>query len=153
VNIPFIIHISFHYQIHFLELKKMISLQQLRRFFLTIISSVMLAVIAFASADSLTAISFTQLISQPQTQIATMHQADVIKNTEGKAQEAVGDMTGNLKTQAAGKAKQFKAKTLEQINNSIENPNYKPGGKTKQAEREDRRATEDIEAKARENFN
>lgn len=32
------------------------------------------------------------------------------KNVEGKAQEAVGEMTGDTKDQAAGKAKQAKAK-------------------------------------------
>lgn len=32
------------------------------------------------------------------------------KNVEGKVQEAVGDMTGDPKTQAEGKAKQVEAK-------------------------------------------
>lgn len=52
---------------------------------------VMLAVIAFGSVDSWAAIPLTQLVSQPQTKIATMHQADVIKNVEGKAQEYHGN--------------------------------------------------------------
>jgi uncharacterized protein YjbJ (UPF0337 family) len=50
------------------------------------------------------------------------------KNVEGKAQEGLGNMTGDLKTQAAGKAKQFDANTQEAILESIDNPNYKPDG-------------------------
>jgi len=111
-------------------------------------------VFSFASGESWAATSFTQRHDQPHTQIATIDQAKVIiKNAEGKAQEALGNMTGDRQTQAAGKAKQFEAETLEGINNSIENPYYQPGGQTKQAEREDRESTEDMEAKVHEDFN
>jgi len=50
------------------------------------------------------------------------------KNIEGKAQEGIGNMTGDLKTQTAGKAKQFEANTQEAILESIDNPNYTPEG-------------------------
>jgi uncharacterized protein YjbJ (UPF0337 family) len=134
----------------------MISLQQLRSFFLTMSLAVLLATamsFGFGSADSWAAVLFTQNIDPLHTRIAMMDQAKVMtKNVEGKAQEAIGNMTGDPKTQATGKAKQFNAKTLEGLDNSIVNSNYQPGGKTKQAERQAREATEDIEAKAREAF-
>jgi uncharacterized protein YjbJ (UPF0337 family) len=37
------------------------------------------------------------------------------KNIEGKAQEAVGDLTGDPKTQAEGKAKQAEAKVRHAV--------------------------------------
>lgn len=75
------------------------------------------------------AISFTPSLDQPQALVATMNQAKAMaKNIEGKAQEGVGNITGDLKTQVAGKAKQFEANTQEAILESIDNPNYKPDG-------------------------
>jgi uncharacterized protein YjbJ (UPF0337 family) len=136
--------------------RKMILLQQLRSFFITISLAVVLAtaiVFGFGSTNSWAATSLTQLISPSPTQIATMKQAETMtKNMEGKAQEAIGDLTGDSKTQAAGRAKQLKAKTLGGIDNSIENSNYHPGGKTKQAGKQDREATADMESEARDAF-
>lgn len=133
----------------------MISPQQLRRFFLAISLAVMLSVFdfGFGFTNSWAATSLTQAISQPQTQIATMKQVDTIKNAEGKAQQVFGNMTGNLKNQSDGKDKQFKANTLEGINNSIENPNYKPNSENKEVENTARDATDDLESQVRENFN
>lgn len=106
-------------------------------------------VFSFASGESWAATSFTQGIDQPHTQIATIDGVKLmIKSAEGKAQAA-----GDRQTQAAGKAKQFKAETLEAIDNSIENPNYKPGGRSNQAKMEDRGGIEGIEALVRDDFN
>jgi len=135
----------------------MISLQQIRRFFVTIILTIMLTTaMAFGlvSEETWAATSPTLAISQPPTQIAFWFQAkENIKNAEGKAEEAIGDITSNAKVQAEGNAKQFKAKTLEGMNNSIVNPNYQPGGQTKKVESKIREATQDIKAEARDAFN
>ena len=90
------------------------------------------------------ATSFTQSISQPQ--IATMSQAEIMgKNKQGNSPEA--------KNAKAKKATEFKAQTLEGMNNSIVSPDYQPGGKTKQAGKQDSEATADIKAEAREAMN
>lgn len=77
-----------------------------------------------------------------QTQIASMNRVEAItKDIEGKAQEAIGNITGNKKDQFMGKAKQaeskvrhgiedIKVKTEKAMDDSIVNPNYLPGGKT-----------------------
>jgi uncharacterized protein YjbJ (UPF0337 family) len=133
----------------------MILLQRFRDFFLTIGLAVMLAVViafGFGSANSWAATLLTQAISQPP-QMATMNRAKAMaKNLEGKAQEEIGDLTGDRQTQVAGQAKQWEGKTQKAIDYSIENPGYQPGGKTKQAERQDRAVIEDIEAQVREDF-
>ncbi|MGV2831079.1 CsbD family protein [Myxosarcina sp. GI1(2024)] len=40
------------------------------------------------------------------------------KNIEGKAQEALGEITGNPEDKAAGKAKQNEAKVRHQVENA-----------------------------------
>ena len=47
---------------------------------------------------------------------------------------------------------QFKAKTLEGLNNSIENPNYKPHAQNCEIEDCARESTEDVESQIRENW-
>ena len=42
---------------------------------------------------------------------------------------------------------QFKAKTLEAINNSIENPNYQPNPQNSQVQDQSRGSTKDVELK------
>lgn len=125
----------------------MISLQPFRRFFLVIGLNLLLATSIFLSLgteNSWAATSFTQSISQPQ--IATMSQAEIMgKNKQGNSPEA--------KNAKAKKATEFKAQTLEGMNNSIVSPDYQPGGKTKQAGKQDSEATADIKAEAREAMN
>ena len=91
----------------------MISFEQIRRFFVTIILTIMLAITIafdFGTTDSWAATLPTQLISQPPTQIATMNRAKAVtKNIEGKAQEAIGNITGDPKDQIMGKAKQVES--------------------------------------------
>jgi uncharacterized protein YjbJ (UPF0337 family) len=123
----------------FLEIN-MILFHQIRKVLMTIVLVVFLTtVITFSSAPAKSwAIPlFTTSIDQPYVSVVTMNQAKAMvkneaKNVEGKAQEGIGNMTGDLKTQAAGKAKQFDANTQEAILESIENPNYQPGGQNKQ---------------------
>jgi uncharacterized protein YjbJ (UPF0337 family) len=83
----------------------MISFQQIRRFFVTIILIIMLAItIAF---DFGTTSSWAATLP---TQIATMNRVEAMtKNIEGKAQEALGNMTGDSKDQIMGKAKQVES--------------------------------------------
>ncbi|MFN5754128.1 MAG: hypothetical protein ACK47G_17080 [Pseudanabaena sp.] len=133
----------------------MVSLQQLRRFFLNISLSVILVTfiyLGFGTASSWAAISSTDSISQPQIPIATMKQEDKINEVKGKIKEKIGNITGDSKKQAAGKAMQFKAKTLEGLNNSIENPNYKPNSQNCETEDCAREATENVESQVRENW-
>ena len=135
----------------------MISWQKFCNFILTASMTIMLATaMAFglASEETWAVTSLVSVIRQPPTQIAFWFQAkENIQNAEGKTEEAIGDITSDAKVQAEGKAKQFKAKTLEGMNNSIVNSNYKPDGKTKQVESQIREATQDIKAEAREAFN
>ena len=87
----------------------MMSLQQIRRFFVTIILTIMLAITIafdFGTTNSWAA----TLPTQSQTQIASMNRAKAVtKNIEGKAQEAIGNMTGDPKDQMMGKAKQVES--------------------------------------------
>lgn len=135
----------------------MISWQQLRNFVLSASLMIILATalaLGFASEETWAVTSRASVIHQPPTQIAFWFQAkENIKNAEGKAEEAIGDITGNAKVKAGGKATQFKAKTLEGMNNSIVNSNYQPSGKTKKVEGKIREATQDIKAEARDAFN
>lgn len=117
----------------------MILLHQIRKIFTTIglvvfISTAM--TFSFLSGESWAIPLFTTSIDQPYVSVVTMNQAkamakDQAMYAEGKAQEEFGNMTGDLKTQAAGKAKQFDANTQEAILESIQNPNYQPGGQNK----------------------
>ncbi|WP_181016069.1 hypothetical protein [Pseudanabaena sp. BC1403] len=47
---------------------------------------------------------------------------------------------------------QFKAKTLEAINNSIENPNYQPNTQSSQVQDQSRGLTKDVESQIREDW-
>jgi uncharacterized protein YjbJ (UPF0337 family) len=142
-------------QIYFLELKQMFSIQQFRSFFGNLGLSIALITVlflGFGSEASWATISSTQHISQPQSSIATMKQDDDINNAKGKVQEAIGNITGDREKQAEGKAMQFKAKTLEGFNNSIQNPNYNPQGQKTQTETQSLDATERVENQVRDTF-
>ena len=133
----------------------MISLQQLRRFLLNISLSAMLVTfisLGFGTASSWADISSPAVISQSQTSVATMKQEDTINELKGKVKETIGNITGDAKKQADGKAMQFKAKTLDGLNNSIQNPNYKPNPQNCATEDCAREATENVESQVRENW-
>lgn len=111
----------------------MILFQKFRRFFLTIFLAVVLAnAMGSGSPDCWASDTHTQLILQPRDQIATMNRVEAItKNAEGKAQETIGKITGDLKGQNIGKAKQ-----VESQNRNL-----------KQAEKQARNAAEDMKDK------
>jgi uncharacterized protein YjbJ (UPF0337 family) len=123
----------------------MISFKHLRSFVLPVSLAVLLATaiaFGFGSADSWAATPLTQIISQPQAQIATMNRAEAItKNIEGKAQEAIGNMTGDPKDRIMGKAKQVES----QVRNAAEDVK----DKTKLKGRA-KAATKNIEGKVQE---
>jgi uncharacterized protein YjbJ (UPF0337 family) len=163
----------------------MISFQQIRKFFLTMILTIMLAITIafdFGHADSWAATSRTQIISQPQTQIATMNRAEAItKNIEGKAQEAIGNITGDPKDQIMGKAKQVESqarnaaedvkdqmklkgrakavtkniegKSQEAIGKATGNRNDQVVGRAKQVESQARNIVEDVKDQVRDMLN
>jgi uncharacterized protein YjbJ (UPF0337 family) len=113
----------------------MILLHQIRNIFTTIglvVFMLTAMTFSFVPGKSWAIPLFTTSIDQPYVSVVTMNQAKAeAKNAEGKAQEEIGNMTGDLKTQAAGKAKQFEANTQKAIIESIESPNYQPGGRNK----------------------
>jgi hypothetical protein len=130
----------------------MISFKQFRRFLINTSLVVMLASIitfGFGTTDSLATNLLAQTSPQPLAEISMNGAEKMVKNIEEKAQEAMGKFQGSPKAEAEENAKEFKAKTLEGIDNSIENPDYQPGGKTKQAEKEDSKTTSDIKDEAR----
>jgi 4-diphosphocytidyl-2C-methyl-D-erythritol kinase len=130
----------------------MISFQQIRNFFLIVVLTIMLAVTIafdFGTANSWAATSLKPIVQQASTQIATT------ENVESQSQELFGIMSGSgdSPAQSAAKTEEFKTKTLEGINNSIGNPDYKLSGKTKGTEKQNcqaTKATKDIKAEASE---
>lgn len=94
----------------------MIQPQQLHKFLLSISLVLFISTgitFGLAAEDSWAATSFTQ----SSTQIATINRVEAIaKNLQGKAQEAIGNITGDPKDQVAGRAKQAES----QIRNTAE---------------------------------
>ncbi|WP_159787104.1 CsbD family protein [Sodalinema gerasimenkoae] len=84
------------------------SFRQANKFFVIVISTLMLVatvVFNFGTTRAWAATLPGPLASQPQ--LASMNRAEAItKNLEGKAQEALGNVTGDPKDQMMGKAKQ-----------------------------------------------
>jgi uncharacterized protein YjbJ (UPF0337 family) len=132
----------------------MISFHQIRRVFMTVGSVVFLSTVitfSFAPRISMANSLLRPSINQPGALVATINQTKAAaKNLEGKAQEGIGNMTGDLKTQVAGKAKQFEANTQEAILESIENPNYQPDGQN--LRKRDSEAVECLEDDVRDCF-
>jgi len=161
----------------FLEFKKMISFQQIRRFVVTMILTIMLTItIAF---DFGTTNSWAGTLPP---QIATMNRVEAMtKNIEGKAQEAIGNITGDPKDQMMGKAKQVESqarntaedlkdkmklkgrtkavtkniegKAQETIGKATGNRNDQVAGKAKQAESQGRNVVEDVKDAVQNIFN
>ncbi|WP_190315969.1 CsbD family protein [Pseudanabaena sp. UWO310] len=127
-------------------------LKQIRSLFVSIGLAVFISgIMILGTGSGLAAIAFDPIVSQTRY-IATTSQDNSVQNIKGKAQEVLGKLTGNQKTESAGKEKQFKAKTLEGINNSLVNPNYKPSGESDLTENLARQTTEDVENQIRGTF-
>jgi len=104
----------------------MISFKQLRRFFVTL--GLSLSLFSFNPANSWAVTN--QVISPPQPEIAFMNRAKAMaKDVEGKAQEAVGNITGDPKDQIMGKAKQAESKARNTAEDLKDNMKLK--GRTK----------------------
>lgn len=104
----------------------MISFKQLRRFF--VILGLSLSLFSFNPANSWAVTN--QVISPPQLEIAFMNRAKAMaKDVEGKAQEAVGNITGDPKDQIMGKAKQAESKARNTAEDLKDNMKLK--GRTK----------------------
>jgi uncharacterized protein YjbJ (UPF0337 family) len=116
----------------------MISLQQIRRFCVTMILTIMLAITVafdFGTTDSWAA------TIQP-TQIASMNRVEAFtKDIEGKTQEAFGNITGDPKNQIAGKAKQVESQARNTAENLKDNMELKGRAKA---------VTKNIEGKSQE---
>jgi uncharacterized protein YjbJ (UPF0337 family) len=154
----------------------MIFSQQLRRFFTQITLTAILVItvaFSFGTEKSWATMPITELLHSSQPQIATMNRINAMsKDVEGKAQEAIGNLTGDPKNQMMGKAKQVQSKvmnTAEDIKDSTElqgrtkavakniegkaqemkgnvtnDPQDKMMGKAKQAESQARNLAEDV---------
>ncbi|WRH67202.1 MAG: hypothetical protein RSE13_01745 [Planktothrix sp. GU0601_MAG3] len=110
-------------------------------------------VLSLASGESWAATLSTQGMNSPQTQVAIMDQAkEMIGNVKDKAQEAIANMTDDLKTDVVQSDRQFDANTQQGILDSIKNPDYNPGGKTTTAAKQDREAIKGVEADVRDLF-
>ncbi|MFM1843037.1 MAG: hypothetical protein RLZZ490_1779 [Cyanobacteriota bacterium] len=92
----------------------MVSLQQLRQFFLKVSLAVFfITAIAFGvgSGESWATVSSPQVMQPQPVQIANMNRGKAMtKEMEGKAQETMGNMTGDPKDQMMGKAKQVEGR-------------------------------------------
>lgn len=96
----------------------MMSFRQANKFFVIVISTLMLVatvVFNFGTTRAWAATLSAPLASQ--TQLATMNRAEAMaKNLEGQAQEAMGNITGDSQDKIMGKAKQVES----QIRNAAE---------------------------------
>jgi uncharacterized protein YjbJ (UPF0337 family) len=159
------------------------SIQQIRRFFITIVLTIMLAITIafdFGTADSWAAASTTSSISSSNNKLIAMWGKATAKDIEGKAQETLGNMTGDPKNQIMGKAKQVEGKALktaenmkdtmqlkgrakavskniegktqEAIGNMTDNSKDQIIGKAKQVESQGRNIVEDMKDKVQDVF-
>ena len=160
-------------------------LQQLCQFFFKVsLTVIFITAIAFGvgSGESWATVSVNQVIQQKPVQIANMNRAKAMtKEMEGKAQETMGNITGNPKDQMMGKAKQVEGKVgnaSEDFKDSMElkgrqkaaskniegkvqeakgkmtdDIGDQAAGKAKQAEGQARNAVEDIKDTVRDIFN
>ncbi len=160
----------------------MISLQKICNSFLVVsLASLVATAVTFGSVDSLASPLLIQLIGPAQAQILATHRVEAMtKDFQGKAQETIGNITGNPKDQMMGKAKQVESKA----NNAVEDlkgkmqlnvrtkamtknvegkiqeatgkvTNNRKGqiaGKTKQAESQALNAIEDMKDKVKDNL-
>ncbi|NCO77609.1 MAG: hypothetical protein GW795_08430 [Cyanobacteria bacterium] len=138
----------------------MISFTKLRNLFFKTSLVILLATattFSFASEYSW-AKTLTPLVSQPQTYIAMNKVEEIRKDIKGKMGETVSNVSNTFdnitddlknKDEILEQGKELQAETLEGMNNSIQNPDYQPSGKTKQAEKEAIKGKKEIMSEAR----
>lgn len=123
------------------QIRKLISLKQACKFFLSLTLVLFIstaATIGFMGQNSYASTLLISSINPPSNQIARGEEktkADS-KNLEGKTESQMEE------------SEVFDSQTKDGISNAIQNPDYKPSGKTRGAEKEDRQATKDIKAEA-----
>jgi uncharacterized protein YjbJ (UPF0337 family) len=159
--------------------------QRVRRFFLTSSVIMLLTTVmtfGFGSANSIAStLAFKQVVNSP-LQLATMNRVEAMKrDVEGKTQEAIGNVTGDLSDQMMGKAKQLESKirnesedikedmqlkgrakavqkniegkTQEAIGDLTDDLSDKASGQAKQVESSVRNAVEDVKDTTKSFFN
>lgn len=154
----------------------MFSLQQVRRFFYQMTVTVILLItvtFSFGAEKSWATMPIKELINSTQPQLAAMNSIQGIsKDVEGKAQEAIGNITGDPKNQMMGKGKQVQSQVMnaaedlksstelqgrakavaknlegkvqEAKGNLTDNPQDKIMGQAKQTESQARNLVEDV---------
>ncbi|RMF68146.1 MAG: CsbD family protein [Cyanobacteria bacterium J069] len=162
-------------------------LRSIRSLLLSVILTIMLSATVmfsttFSSVQAATAASQVATQPQIQPQIVAMNRAEAVtKNLEGKAQEAIGNVTGDRQDQLMGKAKQaesqarhivedvkdqaqlkgrakavakdIEGKAQEAIGNVTGDRQDQLVGRVKQAESRDRNIVEDVKDKLQDLFN
>jgi division protein CdvB (Snf7/Vps24/ESCRT-III family) len=125
----------------------MILFSKVRKFLLSI------GMVVFISSAIIFSLASGEGINPAQTQIAIMNQTkEMINNVKDQAQEAIANITDDLKTDVVQNDQQFDANTQQGIVDSIKNPDYNPGGKSKEAAKQDREAIKGVEADVRDLF-
>jgi uncharacterized protein YjbJ (UPF0337 family) len=115
----------------------MISLQKILGFLMTaglamILSTGITSVLGATNSRAVT--SYTPRIAPSPVQIATMNQIEAMtQNIEGKAQEAIGNITDDPQTKMLGKAKQVQSqnRNVEQAASQARNAAVDMKNKTK----------------------
>jgi uncharacterized protein YjbJ (UPF0337 family) len=159
------------------------SIKQIRRFSVTIVLTAMLVITIafdFVTANSWATTYATSSISSSDHKLIAMWGKATAKDIEGKAQETLGNMTGDPKNQIMGKAKQvegnalktaenvkdtmklkgrtkaisknIEGKTQEAIGKMTDNPKDQIIGKAKQVESQGRNIVEDMKDKVQDVF-
>lgn len=97
----------------------MILLQTLRRLFVVMSAATLLALVmtfGLGSQNSWAATSLIRLTDLSQVHLASMNRVEAIaKDIEGKAQNAIGNITGDPKDQIMGKAKQAESRARNAV--------------------------------------
>lgn len=119
----------------------MILFQQARKFFVTISLVLLIS----------TATAFGFIVNNSSASPLLISSVNPLSNQIAWGEEKTKADTKNPDNKTESQIKESQkldAKTKDGVSNAIQNPDYKPDGKTRQAEKEDRQATKDIKAEA-----
>lgn len=129
----------------------------LRQVFLAICLAFIISipvVFPFTAGESLAANLPMHTLALPQHEIVAINQSEGMakNNIKFNAENLIAKMAESPKDRSAEKADKFEADTQTAIINSIENPDYQPNRSSKQAERQNRKSNEDMEAQVHDDF-
>lgn len=119
----------------------MILFQQARQFFVTISLVLLIS----------TATAFGFMVDNSSASALLISSVNPLSNQIAWGEEKTKADSKNPDNKTESQIKEsevFDSQTKDGISNAIQNPDYKPDGKTRQAEKEDRQATKDIKAEA-----